>query len=81
MVILDSGSSEIAIPTKMMKALSDSGVPFDKYRKKCKNSRVYGDMEFIIGGDSYPLTNKEWMLRAKNNTQSLAETEESVVGE
>jgi len=58
----------MAFPAKMVKALSDSGVPFDKFRKKCQNSRVYGDMEFIIGGDSYPLENKEWMLRAKNNT-------------
>ena len=58
---MDSGSSEMAIPSKMMKALSDSGVPFEKYRKRCQSSKSYGGMEFIIGGDSYPLENKEWM--------------------
>jgi len=41
----------------MIRALSDSGVPFDKHRKKCQTSKSYGDMEFIISGDSYILDN------------------------
>ena len=67
---MDSGSSEMAFPSGMIKALSDSGVPFEKYKKRCLSSKSYGDMEFIIGGDSYPLENKEWMQRALNNTLS-----------
>jgi len=58
---VDSGSSEIGFPSKMIKALSDSGVPFEKFRKKCQTSTSYGDMEFIISGDSYIMENKEWM--------------------
>ena len=65
---MDSGSSEMAFHSKMVKALADSGVPFNKYWKNCQNSRVYGDMEFIIDGDSYPFENKEWMQKEKNQT-------------
>jgi hypothetical protein len=58
------------LPDGMVKALSDSGVPFEKYQKRCLSSKSYGNMEFIIGGDSYPLENKEWMQRALNGTKS-----------
>lgn len=65
MAVVDSGSTGISFPSKMIKALSDGGVPFKKYSKKCKKSFEYGTMEFIIGGNSYPLRHNEWMMRAK----------------
>jgi hypothetical protein len=38
LAVVDSGSSTINFPTKMIKALSDAGVPFKKNSKKCKRS-------------------------------------------
>ena len=66
--MVDSGSTEMALPVQMINVLSEAGVPFPDKPKKRSSGKDFGDLEFIIGGDSYVLNYNEWMWKGKEIT-------------
>ena len=58
----------MTFPHEMLNVLSEAGVPFPDKPKKCSSGRDYGDLEFIIGGDSYVMKYNEWMWKGKDIT-------------
>ena len=64
LITFDSGTTLMTMPKFATEILAQQGVPTAKHVKKCESETVYGNMEFIIGGKKYELTNDEWMMPA-----------------
>jgi hypothetical protein len=62
----------MSFPPAAVEALAQAGVPFPTHVKKCNKAEDYGNMEFLIGGQTYGLSNTEWMFKEQSmNKESL----------
>ena len=65
LITFDSGTSLMSMPTTAVEHLRKQGIPSSASIVDCKSEKQFGDMELIIGGKSYLLTNEEWMMPAQ----------------
>ena len=66
LMTFDSGTSLMSFPPAAVEALAQAGVPFPTHVKKCNKAEDYGAMDFIMGGQTYTLSNKEWMFKEQS---------------
>ena len=71
LITFDSGTSLMSIPTFASEALADQNIPTFDGATKCKSSKDYGKLTFVIGGKEYTMDNDEWMFPEKSMMQSL----------
>ncbi len=65
LITFDSGTSPMSMPTTAVEQLRKQGIPSSANIVDCKSEKQFGDMELVIGGKSYLLTNEEWMMPAQ----------------
>ena len=74
LLTFDSGTSLMSMPKYATDFLGKKGVPTSNHVKKCDSETQYGTMAFVIGGQTYELSNDEWMFPAKTvHTSTLAQ--------
>ena len=66
LITFDSGTSLMSMPTTAVEQLRKQGIPSSSNIVDCKSEKQFGDMELVIGGKSYLLTNEEWMMPAQS---------------
>lgn len=62
LITFDSGTSLMSMPSYATSILAAKGVPSSEHVQKCDSEKQFGSMAFIIGGQTYELSNKEWMF-------------------
>lgn len=58
----------MSFPPAAVETLAQAGVPFEKHVKRCHSAQDYGNLDFVINGQTFTLDNNEWMFKEKSLT-------------
>ena len=73
LVTVDSGTTDIAFPTKIFSILPSVGIPTSEEGLPCQSVEEIGDLTWVINGVPYSIEAKEWLSRDAGDDPELAQ--------